>query len=126
MVDKFYNSDRSAIAALVSGDYGAGWSTWYDRWDLSEDGHDSIDLAIDRRIVEYFVPYTDDGLRIRFPKEKSGELEAFLESIGYHNVFLGGVWDDFHIEEVSVGDVFWIGEYDGSETLYTSNDGHIA
>ena len=127
MVDKFYNLDRSAIAVLVSGGYGAGWSTWYDSCGLNEYNHDQIALAIDRRIVEFFIPYTDDGLRIRFPKEKAVELEAFLESIGYHNVFLGGVWDDFHMEEVSVGDVFWISECDGNETLYTSKSGmHIA
>lgn len=97
-VERYYNSDGQ-LAVLVSHGYGAGWSTW--------NGY-GIDLAIDKRIVEAKLRQTY--------KKNVKELTAFLDSIGYHNIYTGG-WYDILIHWVDKGTKFRIDEYDGAEYI---------
>ena len=106
-IEKYYNSDKTAIAVLVSPDYGAGWSTW-----------NTPEIAYDRRVVEYWSEYWLD----KIPDERymdiydSQEVQDFMESIGYDNIYCGG-WGDIRVAWVPVGTLFRINEYDGSESL---------
>lgn len=69
MVEKYYNEDGE-LGVLYSPGFGAGWSTW-----------DRDELAYDRRIVEYWLS----------KNPTSEQMSEFLESIGYHGVYMGGL-----------------------------------
>ena len=121
-IEKYYNSDKTAIAVLVSPGYGAGWSTW-----------NCPEIAYDRRVVEYWSEFwLDRGLpetygsinrMVSHIMSHGGdkEVENFMEFIGYYNVYCGG-WEDIGVEWVPVGSLFRIEEYDGSECLEIFNE----
>lgn len=69
MVEKYYN-ENDELGVLYSPGFGAGWSTW-----------DNEELAYDKRIVEYWLN----------ENPTSEQMSEFLESIGYHNVYMGGI-----------------------------------
>lgn len=129
MVERYYLDDgKTEIGVLVAPGYGGGWSTW---WDAHNCEQRALDLAVDKRIIEFFLPYTTggNGSTIHFPAKDKPKLEQFLESIGYHGVFVDGIVEavpDSHfpsrvifcIQPVPVGNRFWISEYDGYEELH--------
>ena len=106
---ELYEKDGK-IAVLVSGGFGAGWSTW-----------NCKELAYDRRVVEFWLSKEHDKKFLREiddygendTKQKAKEL---FESWGYSHVYFGG-FDDIRIVWVNRGVPFIIDEYDGNETL---------
>lgn len=120
MVERYYNEDKSAIAVLVSYDYGAGWSTWANQ----KDDEEPYQIAYDKRVVEFWLEHKDDKLYLeeldRFNFEESPiktEARAYFESLGYSDVYFGG-FSDIQLEWVPIGARFEINEYDGAESLY--------
>jgi hypothetical protein len=79
------------VAVLVSGGFGAGWSTWADESEAAVFAPD-------------VVAWVEGG--------KVGSVDQFK-----HYGYMGGL-RDVRIEWVNVGDRFYIEEYDGSESLH--------
>lgn len=102
-----YIEDGKA-AVLVSGGYGAGWSTWNVK-----------ELAYDSRIVLWLMTNAgiDEDNRIYVPSEKM--FSEYLESIGYVDVYMGGINDKFRMEWVDVNTIVEIVEHDGYESVWT-------
>ena len=81
MPELYEHIDGKRYAVLVSGGYGAGWSTWGDKR-----------LAYDKRIVEFFLDHEgneefmrtvdDSGLLSRPESPAHKEAVAFFKSIG--------------------------------------------
>ena len=116
---EYYYNEKGKIAVLVSPGYGAGWSTWsYDH---------GIALATDKRIVEKFLECQKvDGLLRKigsYGSEERTELQEWLASIGYPDVYVGG-FADIVVKWVSPGTAIRINEYDGFETLETNYEGY--
>ena len=84
------------VAVIVSGGFGAGWSTW------------------NNEHAEFLM--FDEGL-VCFKElnEDVAVVSRYLESKGI-DAFTGG-WDKAQIKWLDVGARFTIDEYDGSETL---------
>lgn len=111
---EYYEKDGQ-IAILVSGGFGAGWSTW-----------NYQEVAYDKRIVEFWLSKKDDKQFMRNIDSLSDnatkkETKALFASWGYPNVYFGG-FADIDIEWVNKGQPFIIDEYDGSETLQVMTD----
>ena len=109
---EYYYNDKGEIGILVSYGYGAGWSSW------SEYG---IKLAVDKRIIEKFNEHIDDDEWRReidsfHDNDIKTEFQNFLSSIGYDNVYLGGL-KDCELVFVPQGSAIRITEYDGNENL---------
>lgn len=98
MVEKYYN-ENGELGVLVSGGFGAGWSTW-----------NSNELAYDKRIVEKWLENVS-----------SDEMCNFVVSLGYPRPYMGG-YKQLELEFVPRGTVFRIHEYDGSESIETLED----
>lgn len=97
-VEKYYN-ENGELGVLVSGSFGAGWSTWNDK-----------ELAYDKRIVEKWL----ENVSIE-------EMCDYVESLGYKRPYMGG-YADLELEFIPRGTVFRIHEYDGSESIETLED----
>ena len=109
---EYYYNDKGEIGILVSYGYGAGWSSW------SEYG---IKLAVDKRIIEKFNEHIDDDEWRReidsfHDNDIKTEFQNFLSSIGYDNVYLGGL-KDCKLVFVPKESAVRITEYDGNENL---------
>ena len=104
MVEKYYNEDGE-LGVLYSPGFGAGWSTWHDKY---EDDYEEHRIAYDKRIIEYWLNN----------KPSSEDMSKFLESIGYKNVYMGG-YEDLSIAWIPRGTMFYIDEYDGFESIKT-------
>lgn len=91
------------VAVLVSPGFGAGWSTW------SYDGK-STKLIFHPKLVEAV-------------ENKVKDIEPILNQIfgPDHNIYTGG-WDQVEIEWLPEGTPFYIHEYDGSESIKTSDN----
>lgn len=120
MVERYYNEDKSAIAVLVSHDYGAGWSTW----NKQEEGGEPYQIAYDKRVIEFWLEHKDDKHYLeeldRYNFEANPiktEAMAYFESLGYSSMYFGG-FSDIELEWVPIGSHFEIREYDGAESLY--------
>lgn len=118
MVERYYNEDKTTIAVLVSYGYGAGWSTWNNKYE------EPFQIAYDKRVVEFWLTHKDDKHYIdeldRFDFEANEiktEAIKYFESIGYKNVYFGG-FEDIKLVWVPIGTTFKINEYDGDEGLY--------
>ena len=98
MVEKYYN-ENNELGVLVSGGFGAGWSTWNDK-----------ELAYDKRIVEKWLE-----------NASSDEMCNYVESLGYARPYMGG-YKQLDLEFVPRGTVFRIHEYDGLESIETIDD----
>lgn len=98
-VDRYFNNEGK-VGVLVSGGFGAGYSTWNDD-DLKEF------LIFDKTNVELVIKGDYEGLKKR--------LEALSSSLGeyisYHGV------DDLSVEFLPKGAAFKIREYDGNERI---------
>ena len=96
MSDKLIKDGK--VAVLVSGEHGAGWSTW---------NRDSPDLVFHKGIAEHI--------------EKKGSItKQEAQDILGDDYYVGGACD-LYIEWVDVGTRFRITEYDGSESLEIIN-----
>ena len=109
---EYYYNDKGEIGILVSYGYGAGWSSW------SEYG---IKLAVDKRIIEKYNEHIDDDEWCReigsfHDNDIQTEFQNFLSSIGYDNVYLGGL-KDCKLVFVPKGSAVRITEYGGNENL---------
>ena len=96
-VERYYN-ENNELGVLYSPDYGSGWSSW-----------NSPELAYDKRIVEYWLN--------KHPNAQ--KMKMHLERIGYHDVRMGG-YNDLKIAWIPKGTIFYIDEYDGSESIETA------
>ncbi|WP_290738515.1 hypothetical protein [Haliea sp.] len=99
LVEKYYN-EEGEVAVLVSGDFGAGWSTWDSR------GIESF-LCMDKGLVE---------LHLKGASEE--EVEKYIKNKTGRDKYLGG-WKDVEIEWLQQGTAFIIEEYDGAESIRT-------
>lgn len=96
-----YENENGQIGVLVSGGFGAGWSTW---------GGDSEFLSMDKTLVE-----------MKLNDAPESEVEAYCEKIKDDSPYMGG-WSDARIEWLDKGASFTIEEYDGSESLRMISD----
>jgi hypothetical protein len=94
-VEKCYD-ERGYVGVIVSGGYGAGWSSW---------GGNSEFLTMDKTLVDMCLNDTSYV-----------EVEEYLEKCGVGGHYMGG-WSDAAVEWIPKGTAFKIDEYDGSESL---------
>jgi len=87
------------VAVLVSGGFGAGWSTWN-----NDEG-----LLFDKEVVEILL---NEALS---EEEQQYKIYSLCE-VKYPDAYLGGV-TGLGVKWVSEGTRFVIKEYDGSESL---------
>ena len=100
MIEKHYN-DQGYIGVIVSGGFGAGWSSWnYSHKDF---------LTMDKTLVEMCLQ-----------QATIEKVENYLESHDI-DVYLGG-WGQCHVLYIPPNTPFRIDEYDGSESLITTDD----
>jgi hypothetical protein len=86
------------VAVIVSPGFGAGWSTWNEKY------------------AEFLL--FDEGLVcLKELNEDEAVVSRYLESKGLDDVYSGG-WSKAKIEWLDVGTRFKVDEYDGSETLH--------
>lgn len=84
------------VAVLVSGGFGAGWSTW--NYDYPEMLYDpAVARMVDQEEVDWV------------------EVEKYCEE-KYPDAYLGGL-DGLYVAWLPVGTAFRIHEYDGSESV---------
>lgn len=95
-VERYYN-ENNELGVLYSPGYGVGWSSMGDK-----------ELAYDKRIVEYWLTEHPDIQK----------MEMYLERIGYHGVWMGG-YNNLKIAWIPKGTMFYIHEYDDSESIET-------
>lgn len=111
-MEYYQNHENNSYGVLVSGGFGAGWSTWNKRY--------KKELACDKRIIEYFLENMSDK-EVEFGGEEIEKdiklFEEYIESLGYSGVSLIGL-DGLGVEWVPFGNDFFITEYDGQETLH--------
>lgn len=98
MVEKYYN-ENDELGVLISGGFGAGWSTWNNK-----------ELAYDKRVIEKWLENVS-----------SDEMCNFVVSLGYPRPYMGG-YNQLELEFVSRGTMFRIDEYDGSESIETMEE----
>lgn len=98
MVEKLIKDGQ--VAVIYSPGFGAGWSTWNDE-------HRDI-LVFDKDIAEA-VLRGDRGAAAKIAIEKCGDF------------YTGGA-RDLEVRWLSVGSVFRINEYDGSESINVVGD----
>lgn len=121
-VELYWNEDHTAYAVLVSGGFGAGWSTW-----------EGEELAYDKRVVEFWLGHKNNKEWMNtvsqskyssvIPQSKANkEAVAFFYSIGYEDCPYMGGFSSIHLEWVPRGKEWIIEEYDGSESLYFKED----
>jgi len=96
-----YVNETGEIGVLVSGGFGAGWSTW---------GEDSEFLAMDKTLVE-----------MKLNNASTQEVEDYILKVKGSSPYMGG-WLDADVEWLEKGTVFTIEEYDGSESLRLISD----
>ena len=97
-MDKYINKEGK-VGVLVSGGFGAGWSTWNEHEDVE------------------FYPMKKTLVEFRLNNASSVEVEAYLEvTLDDGAPYMGG-WEDVEVEWLKPGTQFAITEYDGSESL---------
>lgn len=94
--------DQGLVAVLISGGFGAGWSTW-----CSTDSQREA-MLFDSRLVDFVLSHGAEG------------LGDYAESLGY-DTYMGGA-DSVRVEWLEPGTRFLVEEYDGSESLRTFDD----
>ena len=103
MVNYYYNEDKSAIGVLISVGFGTGWST---------DNIHGINLAIDKRIINYWLNSSSET-----PSE---DIREALSNLGYYSLLLYG-WKNIELHWVPCGSTFRIVQYDGAEKIEIFN-----
>lgn len=98
-----YVNEKGEIGVIISGGYGAGWSTW--------NSEHSEFLLMDKTLVSMKMDkFTDDDVLAYLNKVLGGEAP-----------YLGG-WRDAKVVFLKKGTVFNVNEYDGNETIETLDD----
>lgn len=88
---------KTKVAVLISMGYGAGWSTWNEKF--------ASFLLFDKGIVE------------RVMRDDKDEIADYIkDKIGDEHVFLEGL-DDLVVVWVDEGVKFVVNEYDGEESI---------
>ena len=95
MIERYYN-ENDELGVLISGGFGAGWSTWNDQ-----------NLAYDKRIIEKWLENVS-----------SNDMQDYIVSLGYDRPYMGG-YHDLRLEFVPRGTMYCIHEYDGAESIET-------
>ena len=85
------------VAVLYSPGFGAGWSTW---------NSPNTDLVFDPVIVDFVLNKSENWIE---------GVVAYC-SIAYPDAYTGGV-PGLKVEWIASGTQFFIGEYDGSESI---------
>lgn len=111
MVEHYIVGDM--VGVLYSPGFGAGWSTWNERY--------SLDLAVDKRIIKWLINNVsfeiDTNGDYSFKSVENDEaFKSYLESLGYENLYYGGA-DEFYLSFYPKGTAIRIDEYDGSESV---------
>lgn len=88
---------------LISPKYGAGWSTWADEEFQSF-------MLFDKGLIELAKKGAEEYLVEEYIQEKLGDVY----------IYTGG-WSDIEVIQLPEGTKFTVNEYDGSESLKTSN-----
>ena len=101
------------VAVLVSGGFGAGWSTW------QNDDESNASMAFEPTIVEMVLAGEKDKNRAQ-REETMYKLEAYMSET-YPDYYTGGL-DGIDVKWVPVGTRFIIDEYDGNESLVLESD----
>ena len=117
-VERYINEDGK-VGVLISGGYGAGWSTWADSKDREFFLFDRglVALALDKEAANGPFDKTTQWL-IEMNTE---ELEDYLKESGIDS-FTGG-WAGVYVKWMDPGTEFIVEEYDGSESLrYRDNE----
>lgn len=91
------------VAVLISGGFGAGWSTW-----ASSDNAEF--LLFHKGLVE-----------MAEREATVEEVADYLEKGGMDYTYMGG-WEDVYVVWLPAGTRFTVEEYDGSEHLRTIED----
>ena len=101
------------VAVLVSGGYGAGWSTW------QNDDESNASMAFEPKIVEMVLAGEKDKNRA----ERKATLDKIIGYMTetYPGYYTGGA-EGLKVEWVLVGSKFYIEEYDGNESLVLESD----
>ena len=97
-VKKYFN-ENGDVGVLVSGGYGAGWSTW---------NNDSSSRSGEQILFEPTV------IQMMLDNADPLDVEEYCES--KYEGYFGGV-DGLHIEWLKPGTEFYIEEFDGAEGL---------
>ncbi len=100
MLDKYENK-RGEIGVIISGGYGAGWSTWNENSEF---------LSMDKTLV-----------KMKLENAPESDVETYCKKAKGDSPYMGG-WNKGRIEWLEKGTAFTIEEYDGFESLRTSND----
>ena len=117
-VERYINEDGK-VGVLISGGFGAGWSTWADSKDREFFLFDRglVALALDKEAANGPFDKTTQWL-IEMNTE---ELEDYLKESGIDS-FTGG-WAGVYVKWMDPGTEFIVEEYDGSESLrYRDNE----
>ena len=117
-VERYINEDGK-VGVLISGGYGAGWSTWADSKDREFFLFDRglVKLAREKEAANGPFDKTTQWL-IEMNTE---ELEVYLKKNGVDS-FTGG-WAGVYVKWMDQGTEFIVEEYDGSESLrYRDNE----
>ena len=93
------------VAVLVSGNYGAGWSTW---------GREHL------REEMMFCPKLVEAIEAGVPKSERHKLATEL----FPGEYAGGV-SELKIEWVPEGEPIRIHEYDGAESIRSASEGCV-
>ena len=115
MEHKLYLNDKgNAYAVLVSHGFGAGFSTWNEKW-----------MAYDRRVVEYWLAHKDNeqwmhDVHYLGTAANKEALDFFNNEFGIEP-YLGG-FNDIELHWVRFNVAWEIKEYDGAETLEFMKD----
>ena len=112
-VDRRYIRDGK-VAVLISGSYGAGWSTWNKK---------HTDMLFDPEIVQLVLVWEEYDRNAKGYghdyERKYAEFHDTVDAIArsrYVDCYTGGI-SGLYVEWVPIGDKFRVHEYDGSETL---------
>ena len=117
-VERYINEDGK-VGVLISGGFGAGWSTWADNVDRKFFLFDRglVALALDKEAANGPFDKTTQWL-IEMNTE---ELEDYLKESGIDS-YTGG-WAGVYVKWMDQGTEFVVEEYDGSESLrYRDNE----
>tara|TARA_A100001391_G_scaffold21102_1_gene11541 strand:- start:9 stop:395 length:387 start_codon:yes stop_codon:yes gene_type:complete len=120
-VERYINEDGK-VGVLISGGYGAGWSTWADSKDREFFLFDwgLVKLALEKEAA--WISQDNTSLFGRGLVEMNTEaLEVYLKENGVDS-FTGG-WAGVYVKWMDQGTEFIVEEYDGSESLrYRDNE----